>query len=125
MRPFPDVESGGRWQISSAGGLWPVWAPDGRQLFYVQPSGMRPGTMMTVPVEAGRTFSAGTPRALFEAAYFPPLAGRSFDLSRDGRRFLMIKAPVEEQVAPPQLVVVLNWIEELKRMAAGSAIRRP
>ena len=34
VRPFPDVE-GGRWQVSTAGGVKPLWAPDGRELFYL------------------------------------------------------------------------------------------
>ena len=44
-------------------------------------------------------------------------AGQSYDVSPDGRRFLMIKdAGAEEGAAPSQLVVVLNWFEELKRL---------
>jgi serine/threonine-protein kinase len=120
VRPFPDVESGGRWQISTAGGRWPLWTPDGGEILYLQPSVLRAGTMMAAAVEPGRTFSAGSPRALFEVAYSPNFSGRSFDVSADGQRLLMIKpsAQQDDNAPPPQLVVVLNWIEELKRGAA-------
>lgn len=76
---------------------------------------------MVAPVEPGRTFAAGSPRALFEVGYTPPFAGRSFDVSTDGQRLLMIKASgrQDDHAPPPRLVVVLNWIEELKRTAAG------
>jgi hypothetical protein len=87
-----------------------MWAPDGRELFYL----VEPRRMMAVPINSGSTFSAGTPRPLFEGPYLPPLASRTFDISRDGQRFLMIKENVA--VTPRELVVVQNWTEELKRL---------
>jgi Tol biopolymer transport system component len=48
VRPFPNVDDG-KWLISRAGGLSPAWAPDGRELFYLNGS-----TVMTVPIQAGR-----------------------------------------------------------------------
>jgi len=45
VRPFPDV-NGGRWQVSSGGGAWPLWSPDGQELFYAGSEGM-----MAVPIE--------------------------------------------------------------------------
>jgi hypothetical protein len=44
-------------------------------------------------------------------------SGRAYDVSPDGRRFLMIKAPgTEAGAAPPALIVVQHWDEELKRL---------
>lgn len=96
----------------------------GGEILFLQPSVLGAGTMMVAPVEPGRTFSAGSPRALFEVGFTPPFSGRSFDVSTDGRRLLMIElsARQDDPAPPPQLVVVLNWIEgieELKRTAAG------
>jgi serine/threonine-protein kinase len=123
VRRFPDVHGGGRWQVSTGGGRWPLWAPNGRELFFVEtaPGGVS-GRMMTVPVTPGTTFTAGIPRALFEVRSFPPYASRSFDVSADGARFLMLTTAPEgqpDEAPPAQVVVVLNWIEELKRMAEG------
>ena len=55
---------------------------------------------------------------LFEGLYVPtPLTNPNYDLSPDGQRFLMLKPSEQEQSAPTQINVVLNWFEELKRRA--------
>jgi Tol biopolymer transport system component len=115
VRPFPDVDSG-KWQISSGGGGWPVWARSGRELFYFVGSGRTAG-LMSVPIQPGATFTWDKPRLLFEGPYIGPNFGRSYDVSPDGSRFLMIKDDLPSDAAPaPQLVVVQNWFEELKRL---------
>lgn len=114
VRPFPDI-NGGRWQISVGGGSRPVWARNGRELFYY----VVPGKVMAVPIQSGSSFTAGNPQVLFEGPYLSPQDGRTYDVSPDGRRFLMIKdarPAASPESPPPQLVVVLNWIEELKRL---------
>jgi serine/threonine-protein kinase len=112
VRPFPDVNAG-RWQVSTGGGTRPLWARSGRELFYLSAN-----KMMAVPVQSGSAFSAGTPQMLFQANILSPFAGRSYDVSADGRRFLMIKdAHAGDSSAPPsQLVIVLNWVNDLKRL---------
>jgi serine/threonine-protein kinase len=111
VRPFPDINSG-RWQISVGGGTRPVWARNGHELFYYNPP-----KLMAAPIQPGSTFVAGNPQMLFEGPYFAALNGFVYDVSPDGRRFLMIK-PVQPTggSAASQLVVVLNWLEELKRL---------
>jgi eukaryotic-like serine/threonine-protein kinase len=114
VRPFPSGD--GRWPISNGGGTQPLWARNGRELFY-----RHGNTLLSVPVETTATFSAGTPTTVFEGSYFSPpvgLAGRTYDVSPDGQRFLMIKdAPAgDPNVAPASIDVVLNWFEELKRL---------
>jgi serine/threonine-protein kinase len=111
VRPFPGP--GGKLQISTDGGTEPVWARNGRELFY------RNGDkMMATAVEAKPTFSAAKPRLLFEGHFeayinsFDP----NYDVSSDGRRFLMVKAS-EQESAATQLNVVLNWSDELRRLA--------
>jgi serine/threonine-protein kinase len=114
VRPFPTV-SGGQWQVSTTGGTRPVWARNGKELFYLGAD----GTLLRVPVEAdGATWHAGTPAKLFEGRYLSTgTAGRTYDVSPDGQRFLMIKAPgTEAGAVPPALILVQHWDEELKRL---------
>jgi eukaryotic-like serine/threonine-protein kinase len=108
VRPF----SGSRrkTRISSDGGQELAWAPDGRELFYR--SGDR---MMAVDIVTRPTLRPGTPRLLFERAFAKGGPWRDYDVSLDGRRFLMLK-PTMEDVAHTQLNVVLNWLEELNRL---------
>ena len=106
VRPLPDVDAG-RWQVSTDSGVAPVWGRGDRELFYVGPNGM-----MVVPFETEPSFTPGNPELLFGTE---PYAGnRSFDISPDGRRFLLLKESTENPGAA-QIHVVLNWFEELKR----------
>jgi serine/threonine-protein kinase len=109
VQPYPGP--GGKWQISTQGGTEPVWNPNGRELFY------RSGDkMMAVEITTQPGFSAGTPRMLFEGRYEqPPVPLHNFDVSHDGQHFLMLKPVEQEQAAPTQINVVLNWFEELKQ----------
>jgi serine/threonine-protein kinase len=118
VQPFPNVNSG-RWQISTAGGTKALWARSGGELFYVDGS----GAVMTVPIQTTTAFSNGTPARLLEAKYFHGVQqSRSYDVSRDGQRFLLIK-DVPATAAdgrtttetPASMVVVVNWFEELKQ----------
>ena len=111
VRSYHEVDSGGRWQVSTSGGHSPLWSRDGRELFY------RSGSkIMAVDVDTKSGFSAGKPRMLFEGPYLPTSGSLPYyDVSPDGQRFLMLK-PVESQTSvPTQINVVLNWFEELKR----------
>jgi eukaryotic-like serine/threonine-protein kinase len=102
---------GGKWQISTEGGTEPAWNRNGRELFY------RSGNkMMAVDIATQPGFAAGTPRMLFEGRYeTAPFAASNYDVSPDGQHFLMVKPSEQEQSAPTQINVVLNWFEELKR----------
>ena len=114
VRPFPNV-AGGQWQISTAGGRQPLWARSGKELFYVGAD----GALVSVPVEArGANWNAGTPTKLLDRRYFVGniSGGRAYDVSPDGQRFLMIKVPGSDGGAPPALIVVQHWDEELKRL---------
>ena len=89
------------------------WARNGQELFYVAP----PGALMSASVTAGNTSAAGEPVKLFDGPYYygaPPHLGVQYDISADGRRFLMIKPTLEAE--PPSIIVVQNWSEELKRL---------
>jgi serine/threonine-protein kinase len=113
VRPFPQVDSA-RWQISAAGGSRAVWARNGRELFYLDAS----NRLTAVPVEtAGATFSAGKPMKVFDAKYWTGHPPPPYDVSPDGKRFVMLKAATgDSNVTPISMVVVEHWFEELKRL---------
>jgi serine/threonine-protein kinase len=115
VRPFPNAGSG-QWQVSTGGGVAPVWAPSGKELFYLGPDGI----LWRVPVEAsGTTWNAGTPTKLLEARYYTPRGGnvgRTYDVTPDGQRFLMISTPAATAAMPPSLIVVQHFDEALKRL---------
>jgi serine/threonine-protein kinase len=116
VRRYPDLNSG-RWQVSTAGGTRPLWSRDGRELFYLAPD----GSPMVVSVSPGTAWLAMTPTRLFAWSTGSVAQqgnfGRTYDISRDGRRLLMVK-DVEDgrAAATPTVVVVENWLEELKRL---------
>ena len=117
MRSFPEVEKG-RWQISTGGGTQPVWARNGKELFYIGPD----GRLTAAGVQAGQAFAFAAPKAILERRYYSAISGRPYDVSPDGQRFLMIKegGTGAETSAAPQLIVVLNWLEELKRLVKNT-----
>jgi len=113
VRPFPDVNRQ-KWLVSTGGGTQPIWARNGKELFYLAPT----GALMSVPVERGATWSAGTPTTVIDRPYLRLTSvqvARTYDVSLDGKQFLMIK-PVDGPEAPTSIVVVQNWFEELKRL---------
>ena len=115
VRPYPKV-NGGRWQVSAGGGTQPLWARGGHELFFLDAA----GTLTAVPVQTAGTFSSGKTAAVFAAKYSSPLPYRSYDVSADGQRFLMVKdMPSGAETAVPTITVVLNWTEELKSKLAG------
>src|SRR5262245_918427 len=115
VRPYPNVNSG-RWQVSTGGGTRPLWSRTGQELFYVSPV----GAILRVGVEAGTRWAATMPLTIVKEGYmtgqlvlFP---GRSYDVSPDGQRFLVLKPVSDPNAPPPQIVVVQHFDEELKRV---------
>jgi serine/threonine-protein kinase len=110
VKPYPGP--GGKQKISIDGGTEPLWNPNGRELFYRSGNKMMAVNIVTQPV-----VTAGKPTELFTGDYMPASATISnYDVSRDGRRFLMIQPTARENATPTQIIVVLNWLEELKRL---------
>jgi len=104
---FPDARR--RLQVTSGGGTFPQWGPDGRELFYISGDGML--TVVGVKDGAGGLVPS-SPRQLF------PLTARTyiaspFEVSPDGKRFL-----VHEAEPNTTLDVVVNWPALLRRQAA-------
>ena len=110
VRPFPGP--GMKHQVSSQGGGQPLWARNGRQLFY-----RRQDQVWAVDVRTDGGFSTGKPRLLFERpGYSPGNPTRSYDLSLDGQRFLMVKLEQRKPSPVTEMTLVQNWFEELKRL---------
>src|SRR5262249_51736696 len=80
VEAFPP--GGGKWQISSTGGIRPHWRADGRELYYLGPH----AELMAVPMTLTPQLTAGTPVKLFDSWARGVLAG--YDVSADGQRFL-------------------------------------
>lgn len=118
VQPFP--ATGGKWMISNGGGVYPLWARNGREIFFRSED-----KVMSVPVETQPTFKPGTPRMLFQGGGYRALAAGSYlgtgnyDVSPDGQHFLMIK---EQEALPTskELGVVVHWTDELKRIAPAA-----
>jgi hypothetical protein len=69
-----------------------------------------------VPITTTPTFSAGTPRVLFEGPFRIEGPLRGYDVTPDGQRFLMVREVPQQRVRVSQMVLVQNWLEELKRL---------
>lgn len=120
VAPYPSLEP--RERISTDGGLHPLWAPDGRDLYY------RMGTtaeemeqrflgqksrVMAVSIETKPTLKVGQPRMLFEGPYFE--SGHDIAITPDGKGFILIRE--NDTTGPKEIEVVVNWPEELKLRA--------
>ena len=77
VRPFPNVNAG-KWQVSTSGGVQPLWAHNGRELFYVSMDGL-----MSVPVVTSGTFKAGAPAKLLGGPYVYGNGPRACTMSRE------------------------------------------
>ena len=112
VQTFPDIGRG-HWRVSARGGKGPLWARNGQELFYADPNGV----LMGVRVDRASTWVAGTPTNVLESRYFvrPEDPGRTYDVSPDGKRFLMIKSAEAAAESDRIFIVVQNWLEELKQ----------
>ena len=109
VQPYPGP--GGKYQISTEGGMEPMWNPRGKELFY-----RNNDKMMAVDITTQPNFAAGKPRMLFQGPYLnTTILMPYYDVSPDGERFLMLKPVEQAAVALTQIIVVQNWFEELKR----------
>jgi hypothetical protein len=104
----------GKRQVSSEGGERPVWSRDGRWLFYVRGNQFMVAPVGSLPGGIGKPQPLPMPiRAALSGRgdFFGP-AG--YDVSLDGQRLLVVQQ-AEEESAPRQIQLILNWFEELRR----------
>ena len=114
VRPFvppaaagtPPTLAGGQWQVSTAGGIYPRWRPDGKELYYLNPA----GAMMAVPITVtGATLAPGAPMVLFPTRIVgggeDAAQGRQYDVASDGR--FLINTELDTIAAP--ITLLQNW----------------
>ncbi|HET7205911.1 MAG TPA: protein kinase [Terriglobales bacterium] len=102
----------GKWQVSRGGGSEPRWRGDGKEIFYMAPS----GTLMAVPVSAASLFATGTPMPLFQIHGRAPISSTdvfTYDVAKDGQRFLVNRYLKPDHVTP--LTIILNVTEKATR----------
>jgi len=112
VRPFAGSNAAaGQWQVSTAGGVDPVWSADGRELSYISPE----GDMMATPIEvSGSAVVPGKPVKLFTARIVGGgigVGGRQYDIARDGR--FLINRLSETRGAP--ITLIQNWNPDAKK----------
>jgi Tol biopolymer transport system component/tRNA A-37 threonylcarbamoyl transferase component Bud32 len=107
VQSFPVAS--GKWQVSTSGGSDSAWSADGKKLYYRAAD----QKLMSVDIEAGESFRAGIPQALFPARVQPGIARNKYVVSGNGERFLFV-APLGREALTPT-TVVLNWHAELGR----------
>jgi Tol biopolymer transport system component len=112
VRAYPKSD-GGQWKVSTNGGRQSAWSRDARELYYRDYE----GALIAVPVPSGPRFEPGQPVTILPAQTIyagsgAAITARTYDVSPDGSRFLMIKIGSGKRQS--SLIVVQNWSEELK-----------
>jgi serine/threonine protein kinase len=105
--PFPEANQ--KWLISNSGGVQPCWRSDGKELYYLTLD----GKMMAVDIKADNKIEPGIPRVLFDTGLAVDPTNNQYDVTADGKRFLLLKSVSESNPTP--ITVVLNWTSLLKK----------
>jgi len=101
-----------------------VWQRSGGELYY-----RGNDKMMAVSITTSPALHVSAPRELWTGSYsegsgsscdMPGVSSSNYDVSADGRRFLMVRDD-DSSVAGTRVVVVLNWAEELRQLAPPRA----
>jgi serine/threonine-protein kinase len=116
LQSFPAFDR--RVPVSSGGGTEPVWSRDGKTLFY-----RRGNALLMVAAPAGPQAGIGRPVELFEGSFGSGPSGLAgFDVSADGRRFVMVRRS-DPAGTQPSVEVIVNWFTDLDRRQAAAAAR--
>ena len=107
VRPFPGGD--GKWQVSGNGGAQPRWSKNGKELFYVERD-----TLMAVAALTTPRFTSGLATRLFQDANLLGIDDPRYDVSADGRRFVLTEPVAGTEAKPPSIHVVQNWYEEFR-----------
>jgi Tol biopolymer transport system component len=109
IKPFH--APGAKFQVSTEGGVGPLWSRDGKELFYASRD-----RMMAVTITVSPELRASAPRVLFGGKFVWDRAD-NYDITPDGQRFVMVQRTADEGTTE-QLRVVLNWTAELEKKFA-------
>ena len=132
MRPFVPpgaagtaaAAAGGQWQVSTAGGIIPVWRPDGKELYYLNPA----GAMMAAPITVtGATLAPGAPVVLFPTRIVgggvDAQLGRQYDVAPDGRFLINTELDKRRRADHAAAELESRREEVTARVAAGVSQR--
>jgi Tol biopolymer transport system component len=106
VQAFPS--DGRKWQISTDVGRWPIWARNGREIFYRNRNGMMAAAVRSEPTRLDNRLTVEKPRMLFEGSFEPVYS------ATPDERFVMIEIGSNAS-APTEVHVVLDWLEEVRR----------
>ena len=115
VEPFPPT--GARHRISQDGGLYPLWSPEGSELFYRPNAGGTGITLRSVDIVTEPAFAFSNEQTLPVEGFNVVSGYRDYDITPDGERLLMVFPADQSDSSEParqQINVVLNWFEELK-----------
>jgi Tol biopolymer transport system component len=121
VQPFPPI--GAKYQItndSSGVPQFPIWSPDGKEIFYSLGLGGGRADLMSIPVQTRASFSFGRAAPMPIKNFWhngAPGAPRGFDITPDGKEFV-IMVPTNDESSErqtEQIYVALHWFEELKQ----------
>ena len=113
MRPFPGPSR--KWQVSTAGGGYPIWSRNRHELFFI---GLDQRIMVTSYTVAGNSFIPGAPRVWSEQRLSSVrVADTPYDLAPDGERFAVVldAEDAREEKALTSVTLVLNFFDDLRR----------
>ena len=118
VRPASGAQ--GKWQVSSGGGVWPLWSSDGKELLYRD---LSQGISSVAVETAGGAFRPGRARLLFQGPFVGQVDSNNYyDIAPDGERFVMFQTEQDASFGGDEnLRVVLNWFDELERIFAGAS----
>jgi serine/threonine protein kinase/Tol biopolymer transport system component len=113
VRPFPPSPSAGKWLISNAGGRFPIWSRNGREIFYL---GQDDRIMVASYAAKGESFTADKPRQWSSTPIYRSGNISSLDLAPDGKRFVVIPSVQEaDNKGSVHVTILLNFFDELNR----------
>lgn len=107
IKDFPRGEN--RWQVSTNGGISPLWSRKGDRLFFVNGE-----DLLEVGINSETPLTLGAPRVLFNGAAANLMLARGFEVSADGNRFLAVQQVEKTGTSTALLTVVENWFVEFK-----------
>jgi hypothetical protein len=109
IQPFPLVAGGvGKWTVSNGGGALPRWGHDGKEILYKVGN-----SIMAAEVTYTPSIKTGIPKVLFPVPI--QVRGFSWDVTADGKKFLLVTPAAHENGPQSPLTVVLNWTALLKK----------
>lgn len=112
VRPFPGP--GGKWQISTGGGNFPLWSQNKNELFY-RTDDQR--IMVSPYTVEGDSFRADRPRRWSEGQFTDRANNYNFDLHPDGLRFAVLRTPeTQAEARQDKVVFIFNFFDELRRL---------